>query len=581
MVEEEVKVIENMEDLLLMDINPALEQANFSKAGKPTITIVDEEAIFNFPPTFTKEEVEESEDFNISKVMRESPTFKQYKPKFKNTRFDWQNWNKQKEAKQVAPKQEVVVAAKEELLEVSFEEAYRNRKVLEVPTYDGKSNAQEYFLNRMFYDNPKHAFVVIDHLSKDNRIKSFRRPMKSINNYKHYFSKEELQGNLHVVPNTFIFNKKNADGTRNTAKSMQNVHFLNSFYVDCDIYNLGIPLDSAIQMIDRIIQENQLPKPSMTVHSGGGIYLFWKVAAVANNHASILYHFNSIQDILCKLFKEVGADSQAKDAVHMFKLAGTHNLKYDEKPLVSLLNVSEEPLEFWDFVEQLKEFYPVKEKKTYTIKKKSNHNKGKGNNLKTLYEGIKHDFLFIDKERGSLKGNRNYVSFVLAAYMKSLRYSDEKIKQELLDFNSQLTEPQPENELFNIDWHKPSQYNNRWKFSIPTMVKKLSINKDLQAQLKVLKVLTVEEKRENDRLRKAKRYQEDVEYRENKKTMEKKKYNEKEEVISKRQLKEKRDNLILILKEKGITQAAIVTELKENYDLEVSLSTVRRVWNKQ
>jgi hypothetical protein len=75
---------------------------------------------------------------------------------------------------------------------------------------------------------------------------------------------------------------------------------------------------------ERFFKTNIIPTPTKFVHSGGGVYLIWDLNFTPSKFEKMRV---GILDRLEYHLKEFGFDSNAKDAAHVFRFAGTTNTK--------------------------------------------------------------------------------------------------------------------------------------------------------------------------------------------------------------------------------------------------------------
>lgn len=450
-----------------------------------------------------------------------------------------------------------IIEEEQQEVKRNFKNEYTARKQLRVPKYaPSKQSEQQYFLNRLFYDNHESETVIFQKQTEENPvIKHFK--VNNLGDYVKNFNQNEED--LHIILNSFIF--KGEDRRR----SSENVHMINAFLVDIDYYNVGLSLESTLEKIESIKTNLSVPDQTFTVSSGGGLYLIWKVTAVSNNSSKISYLYRLIQKELNKAFKEVGADPRAVDIVRMLKLPGSINSKYESKPEVTFIGeLSYERLDFFTFKELLiKEKPTVNNKKTATSvdNKKVMKDKGlkSGKNDETLLQARRADFLAVDKLKTANEGYRNHMLFYLAMSMSSTKRSDREIIDELHSFNQSLKAPLDNVEVERLNFRKESSYNKKWKFTNAEIIEKLEITEDMQKQLDTLIGKKEKQKR---------------------RVGQNKKYRDKQpKVKAKRADKKFRNSLIQKLKEKEYSQTEVLRLMNEDYQINVSIATIKRWWN--
>lgn len=114
----------------------------------------------------------------------------------------------------------------------------------------------------------------------------------------------------------------------------QNLLCLRALYVDLDFYAEDSAWKSLVKASDAELAsrvrayctEKSVPPPSYVKHSGRGLQIFWlfKEGGVP---ATAKSRYDRAQSSLNSIFKEVGADSGARDASRVVRLAGTTNRK--------------------------------------------------------------------------------------------------------------------------------------------------------------------------------------------------------------------------------------------------------------
>lgn len=340
---------------------------------------------------------------------------------------------------------------------------------------------------------------------------------------------------------------------------------INAFLVDVDYYNIGLSLKDTLEKIENIKQTLNVPDQTFTVSSGGGLYLVWKVTAVANNSSKISYLYRLIQKELNTAFKSVGSDPRAVDIARMLKIPGSINGKYEEKPKVTFIgSPSYERLDFFKFKELLVKNKPTVDKEKAVVsddKKKKLKEKGlkSGKNAETLIQARYIDFLTVDKMKSSNEGYRNHMLFYLAMSMASTKRSDREILDVLHSFNQSLKAPLDDVEVERLDFRKESSYDKIWKFTNAEIIEKIEISADMQKNL--ITLIGKEEKQER-RVLQNRKY-----------------YDKKEEVIENRNKKEERNSLIQELKERGHSQKEVLKLMTEDYQIKIGLRTIQSNWN--
>ncbi|NGZ03193.1 MAG: hypothetical protein CV090_09100, partial [Nitrospira sp. WS238] len=104
---------------------------------------------------------------------------------------------------------------------------------------------------------------------------------------------------------------------------------LNACFVDVDFYTVsdfanGVTVDTVLSgCVDRLYKAN-VPAPSLIGFTGRGLAFVWLIQTCSLFSLPI---WNTVQFRLAQVLKDFGADRQALDAAHVFRLIGTVNRK--------------------------------------------------------------------------------------------------------------------------------------------------------------------------------------------------------------------------------------------------------------
>jgi hypothetical protein len=105
---------------------------------------------------------------------------------------------------------------------------------------------------------------------------------------------------------------------------------INALFGEYDAKDFDNDKAAALAFIEKI-----RPQPSAIVDSGGGYHGYWFLSETwqldtADDRQRAI-------DIQARWVKFVGSDEASKDLARVLRVPGTHNLKYDDKPLVELV----------------------------------------------------------------------------------------------------------------------------------------------------------------------------------------------------------------------------------------------------
>ena len=128
-------------------------------------------------------------------------------------------------------------------------------------------------------------------------------------------------------------------------------------YVDLDTYKVkelqNIPTHTIIDLLFAYCELMNIPEPSLVIYSGNGIYLKWLFEKAVPKGA--LPRWNAVQKKLVELFKDFGADPQARDASRVLRIPGTTNTKTGLKVEI----VIEKPDIRYDFEKFSRQILPL------------------------------------------------------------------------------------------------------------------------------------------------------------------------------------------------------------------------------
>lgn len=112
-------------------------------------------------------------------------------------------------------------------------------------------------------------------------------------------------------------------------RSVANLARIRLLWVDLDIYRLpemaGKSKETIAEALLLKCDDLQLPRPSVIIDSGRGMYAKWYLDAPLP--AAALPRWQLVQNIICLKLKDYGADPKARDAARVLRVVGTINSK--------------------------------------------------------------------------------------------------------------------------------------------------------------------------------------------------------------------------------------------------------------
>lgn len=109
-----------------------------------------------------------------------------------------------------------------------------------------------------------------------------------------------------------------------TYRRIEYLKELNTIYVDIDYYNTSFSREVVLHNLAQLVEDKKLPQPSITIDSGRGLYVIWKIEQVPNQALPL---WQTVENHFVDLLFKYGADPLAKDACRVLRVPGTVNSK--------------------------------------------------------------------------------------------------------------------------------------------------------------------------------------------------------------------------------------------------------------
>lgn len=139
--------------------------------------------------------------------------------------------------------------------------------------------------------------------------------------------------------------RENIFMTPNTVKkwSRRKAHacILNAITIDLDYHKTGMTKAQIMCWLPHVYDDRNIPVPTAIVDSGNGLYLMWKLEERAVNDQVMVRLYEKITKTLQAKLADIGADAQACDVLHLFRMPGTLNTKYGKRKEVFVENLDE------------------------------------------------------------------------------------------------------------------------------------------------------------------------------------------------------------------------------------------------
>ena len=109
-----------------------------------------------------------------------------------------------------------------------------------------------------------------------------------------------------------------------TYRRIEYLKELTTIYVDIDYYNTNFSKETVLHNLAQLVEEKKLPQPSITIDSGRGLYVIWKIEQVPSQALPL---WQTVENHFVDLLSKLGADPLAKDACRVLRVPGTVNSK--------------------------------------------------------------------------------------------------------------------------------------------------------------------------------------------------------------------------------------------------------------
>lgn len=372
--------------------------------------------------------------------------------------------------------------------------------------------------------------------------------------------------------------RENIFMTLNTTKKWNrrkaNICTLNAFVIDLDYYKFGKTKAQVLYQLPVLLKDENIFQPTAIIDSGHGLYLIWKIEERNVNNQVMARLYEKITKALQVKLAPLGADPQACDVLHLFRMPGTVNTKGGKRKEVYVEQLDETKMyDLECFAAEVLEELPERRQKSVQTPKDGQ----KPASIKRLFNPFTlavaraKDLERLAQLRDfEMDGHRHTFLNIYATYLTQAGFEDYEMK--LSDMNALLTRPIGETEVKAIIKNlrqkaeaglkaikpddKAVEKVKKCSYAYKTVkiIEELAITEDEQKSMRTL--FHGDERRKRDRLRK-----------------QKVRIVEKEE---KKTAKEHRDARILALKSEGFKLQQIEETLKAEGE-KASLATIKRV----
>lgn len=245
----------------------------------------------------------------------------------------------------------------------------------------------------------------------------------------------EGQTDTYITPNTMY----------KPFRGVENIRQFRALYIDIDGVE-GDQVGTSYKVLE-LVENKEIPKPTMIVNSGRGIHIYWRIA---NAPYGALHTWQELEDYLYYKLKHLGADMAATDGARILRLPGTINSKNNATCRAMMIDNSIE-YSMYDLREEYLHYKPKAKQLEFVEAKKDTSHKVIANsffNSYSLHMTRSSDIITLCKlRRYNVKGYRNMILHCFA-YWKGIYIRDEEeLAKEVIDLNNSFKEPLKENEV--------------------------------------------------------------------------------------------------------------------------------------
>lgn len=368
--------------------------------------------------------------------------------------------------------------------------------VITTPNADIEMTLQDY--HEVMYPRAEDAKYVAVATKKDKWSQRMYKATAWLNHV-------DLTTNCYLSVNTFFKPQRRANSVRH----------LNAFFIDLDIYNVGVSQQDVFDAIDFYVKTNRMLPPTMVLSSGRGMYLIIKIEDVPGGLKRVKTLYEAIQTYFNDLFAEFGADPNAKDVSRVLRVPGSVNTKTGNK--VEILQYNPEAMytmsvmaPFVDAFEEKQKIYQKPKKKK---EKQSNSKIGYLLNSYTLHKARSRDIETLCYLRDyDVEGMRNVILYIYHYFMLQIHHDEQVAFYKTLNLNDLFVEPLTEKEVKGyVTSSVRAYYENQddrtkgYNFKNETLIQKLKITASEMTEMKTIINQRVKYDRNNKQRQKARR----------------------------------------------------------------------------
>jgi DNA-binding CsgD family transcriptional regulator len=287
------------------------------------------------------------------------------------------------------------------------------------------------------YDESTDGYIQIIQLQNGKAIKIYNTVNKALRTIV-----EEVKGqeDFYISPNTYYKPKR----------SVSCIRQFRALYADLDVEKFGrYEKSETIYMINDLVYQDKIPAPSMTIFSGRGIHLYWKIK---NAPYGAIQTWQELEDYIYSNLKQFGADVKATDGARVLRLPNTINsrsnaeckiLSIDDDIEYSMYDLREKYLDYKPKAYQLK-IHQVKEAASKS--KKCINNKF-FNSYSLHYARIEDIKTLCELRDYEVEYHRNFILHCYAYWEGIYTRDPEELKNRVIELNNSFKKPLRQTEV--------------------------------------------------------------------------------------------------------------------------------------
>lgn len=306
------------------------------------------------------------------------------------------------------------------------------------------------------------------------------------------------------------FDIENVYMTRNTFvapyRRIEYLKELKRLYIDLDTYNTKFTNTQILMNLQENYFNKMIPTPNMIINSGRGLYLEWGINPVGSEFLAV---WKNIEDYLCKVLEEFGADRKAIDPTRVLRVPGSINSK--SNTVVEIISAYEYVYDLEEILEEyVEELEELKSKRT---KRKSKCTKIQYiQRERSLYKARIDDLIKLCELRGySLEGHREFILFLYRYYLCYFTEDVEKALEDTLELNNRFILPLGEEEARKATKSAEKEFlseNKKYNYTNASLIRELKITKCEQTYMST--IISRAEYQRRDREYQKNKYQENL-----------------------------------------------------------------------